>query len=59
MDAILLATGVDEAVLLSQVLRHVGLAVRYPQSLEYAMRYWSDQPSDLIVLALSAPSPLE
>ncbi len=59
MDAMLLATGVDEAVLLSLVLRHAGLAVRYPRSLEYGMRYWSDQPADLIVLALSAPSPLE
>jgi DNA-binding response OmpR family regulator len=55
----LLATDVDEAVLLSQVLQHVGLAVSYAQGLEQAMRSWSDQPAGFILLALSAPSPLE
>jgi DNA-binding response OmpR family regulator len=59
MDALLLATDVDEAVVLARVLRHAGLGVSYASDLERAMRTWSDQPAEAILLALSAPSPLE
>lgn len=59
MEVLLLASDVYETILLSQALRQVGLDVSYAQGLEHAMRTWPDRPAEAILLALSAPSPLE
>ena len=57
MYALLIAEDSDEAAVLSLVLQRAGLTVTTAKDLKLAMQTWQERPTDLILLALSEPSP--
>jgi DNA-binding response OmpR family regulator len=54
---LVVADDLDEAALLSLVLQRANLEVTSERDLERTMRRWSENPSDLIVLAVPLPHP--
>jgi DNA-binding response OmpR family regulator len=59
MYALLIAEDPDEAAVLSLVLQRAGLTVATAKELPHAVQIWQERPTDLILLALSDPSPLD
>ena len=59
MYALLVAEDSDEAAILSLALQRAGLSVTTGKDLNHTMQTWQERPSDLILLALSDPSPLD
>jgi DNA-binding response OmpR family regulator len=59
MYALLIAEDADESAVLSLVLQRAGLTVATAKDLKHAMQTWQERPTDLILLALSQPSPLD
>jgi DNA-binding response OmpR family regulator len=57
MYALLLAEDPDEAAVLSLILQRAGLAVTTAKDLERAMQGWTEQPADLVLLALPGLPP--
>ena len=57
MYALLLAEDSDEAAILSLVLQRAGMTVTTAKQLKHAMQIWRERPTDLILVALSEPSP--
>ena len=57
MYALLLAKDSDESAVLSLVLQRAGLTVTTAKDLQHVMQTWQERPTDLILLALSEPSP--
>ena len=59
MYALLIAEDADEVAIFSLVLQRAGMAVNSTNLLERALKNWSEQPADLILLSLPNPSPPE
>lgn len=59
MYGLLIAEDPDEVAIFSMVLQRAGLAVSTAQELEQVIQNWSERPADLLLLALSEPSPQE
>jgi DNA-binding response OmpR family regulator len=59
MYALLIAEDADESAILSLVLQRAGLTVTTAKDLQRAMHAWQERPTDLILLALYDPSPLD
>jgi DNA-binding response OmpR family regulator len=57
MYALLLAEDSDESALLSLVLQRAGLTVTTAKDINRAMDTWQERPTDVVLLALSSPSP--
>ncbi|GAB4535857.1 MAG: response regulator transcription factor [Anaerolineae bacterium] len=57
MYALLLAEDSDEAAVLSLVLQRAGMTVTTARDLNRAMDTWQERPTDLVLLAISNPSP--
>jgi len=57
MYALLLAGNSDEAAVLALVLQRAGLTVTTAKDLNRAMDAWQERPTDMVLLALSSPSP--
>jgi DNA-binding response OmpR family regulator len=57
MYALLIAEDSDEAAVLSLVLQRAGMTVTMDKKLNRAMETWRERPTDLVLLALSSPSP--
>ena len=59
MYALLIANDQDDVAIFSTVLQRAGLAVTTAKDFEKGMQSWLERPADIILLALSQPSPQE
>lgn len=59
MYALLVAEDPDDAAIFSMVLQRAGLAVTTAKDLEQTVQNWTERPADLVLLAISDPSPQE
>jgi len=59
MYALLIAEDADEAAIFSLVLQRAGLAVTTAKDLEQGLQRWPERPADIILLAISQPSPVD
>ena len=59
MYALLIADDADNTAIFSLILQRAGLAVTVTKDLEQSMQAWSERAADIILLALSEPSPQE
>ena len=57
MYALLIANDQDDVAIFSTVLQRAGLAVTTAKDFEKGMQHWLERPADIILLALSQPSP--
>ncbi len=57
MYALLVTEDSDESAVLSLVLQRAGLTVTTAKDLNRAMDAWQERPTDVVLLALSSPSP--
>ncbi len=59
MRALLLSQDPDESAVLSLVLQRNGLTVSRSVNFERAVQIWTEQPADLLILAMDGSAPLE
>ena len=57
MYALLAAEDPDDSAIFSMVLQRAGLAVTTTKTLDVGLQSWLERPTDIILLALSTPSP--
>jgi DNA-binding response OmpR family regulator len=57
MYALLIADAPDDIAIFSMVLQRAGLAVTTAKNFEKALQNWLERPADIILLALTEPSP--
>ena len=57
MYALLIANDQDDIAIFSAMLQQAGLAVTTMKNFDKAMQNWPERPVDIILLALSQPSP--
>ena len=59
MYALLVVEDTDDSAIFSMVLQRAGLAVTTAKTLEIGLQNWLERPTDIILLAVSSPSPQE